>query len=293
MSTPVSRRWFLAGSAALVAAAACGNDDESDRPAISVPDDTRQREQLNLLIGTFGTLAGRPDERVAILMVDADRKPVDTDEPVTVRFGQAPQSRELGDPIPAERHAEGLETPYYLARTQFPSPGAYALQVDVGGRMATAAVQVLDPAQDPTPKPGDRLVSTPTPTTADNRGVDPICTREEQCPLHQVSLDAALTEGRPLAVLFATPAYCQTATCGPVLDILLGEQAAFADRVRSIHVEIFTDRTAKVAAPALGAFKLQSEPVLYLAGADGVVRDRFTGPFDRSELRAALERLSA
>jgi hypothetical protein len=107
-----------------------------------------------------------------------------------------------------------------------------------------------------------------------------------------VSLDAALGEGKPLAVLFATPAYCQTATCGPVLDVLLAERGGFPG-MRFIHVEIFTDRTTKDTTAALKAYKLQNEPWLFLAGADGVVRERLSGPFDKTELRAALQRLTA
>jgi hypothetical protein len=278
----------------LAAAAACGSDDE-DRPAITVPDDTdstKAKDQVNLLIGTFSTLAGRPDERVSLLVVDADRKPVDTDAPITVAFGTAPQSRQLGPPLPAERHADGLLTPYYLVRTQFPAPGAYALQANVGGRTAVAAVQVIDPASDPSPKPGDPMPPVPTATAGDPKGVDPICTAEPACPLHAVGLDAALATKKPVAILFATPAFCQTATCGPVLDVLVAEHQPFANTVQSIHVEVFTDRTAKVVAPPLEALHLQNEPWLFLVGADGKVRERISGPFDTVEVRTALQRLA-
>jgi len=291
---PVSRRWFLAGSAALVAAAACGNDDEA-RPAVSVPDDTddtQARDQLNLLVGTFNTLAGRPEERVALLIVDGNREPLTTSDPVTVAFGVAPRSRELGPALPAERHDDGLAMPYYLVKTQFPAPGAYALQATVGSREAVAAVEVIDPTADPSPKAGEPMIATPTPTPGDPHGVDPICTREPACPLHAVSLDAALAEAKPVVALFATPAFCQTATCGPVLDVLLAEQAAFADRVTFVHVEIFKDRNAQETAPAVQAYKMQNEPWLFLAGADGVVRERISGPYDRAEVRAALQRLA-
>ena len=37
----------------------------------------------------------------------------------------------------------------------------------------------------------------------------------------------------------ATPALCQSRVCGPVLDILLGQVPAFADRVRFVHIEVF------------------------------------------------------
>ena len=225
--------------------------------------------------------------------MDANREPLDIDEPVSVAFGVGPRSRELGPPLSAERHGEGLLVPYYLVKTQFPAPGAYAFQATVGDRKATAAVEVIDPAGDQTVKPGDPLISTPTPTPSNPQGVDPICTREPVCPLHDVSLDAALAERKPLAVLFATPAFCQTATCGPVLDVLLAEQTAYADRVRFVHVEIFKDRNAKDTAPAVQTYKLQAEPWLFLAGADGKVRERISGPYDKTELRSALDRLTA
>jgi hypothetical protein len=122
--------------------------------------------------------------------------------------------------------------------------------------------------------------------------VEPICTRQPVCPLHDVSLDAALKEGKPLAVLFGTPKFCKTNTCGPVLDVMLDEMAPFASRVRFLHVEIYTDEKADTTTPAVDAYNLQGEPFLFLAGADGVVRSRIAGPYDKAELRGALTALA-
>ena len=55
-------------------------------------------------------------------------------------------------------------------------------------------------------KPGDQMPgSLDTPTTADARGVDPICTADPVCPLHDVTLADALAAGDPIALLVATP----------------------------------------------------------------------------------------
>jgi hypothetical protein len=138
-------------------------------------------------------------------------------------------------------------------------------------------------------------VATPLPT--DHRGVDPICTRQPACPLHDVSLDSALAEGRPTAVLFSTPALCQSRTCGPVLEILLGEVPRYASKVRFLHVEVYkslqSNFTEADLTPGMKAYGLYFEPVLFLAGADGVIRSRLAGPFDRTEARAALDALVA
>ena len=79
-------------------------------------------------------------------------------------------------------------------------------------------------------------------------GVNPICTRSEgTCPFHAQSLDTLVGNGKPTIVLLATPALCQSATCGPVLDILMAEVAPVASKLNVVHVEVFTDNTGKTA----------------------------------------------
>jgi hypothetical protein len=295
MSLPIGRRTFLAGSAALVVAAACGDDksDSADRPEITVTSG-KPNDQDNVLVASVPILATAPDERVALILLKG-QDPIAADAKVEILFGQVQGqsvSTTIG-PFTPERHADGLPRPYHLVRATFPAPGNYAIKATIDGNEALAALEAVDPNTQGPPKVGQALVSVPTPTPADKRGVDPICTASPQCPLHDVSLDAALAEKKPLVVLFGTPAFCKTNTCGPVLDIMLAEMKAFADRARFLHVEIYTDRTAKTTTPAVDAYKLPGEPFLFLAGADGVVRERIAGPYDRAEFRSAVEKLLA
>ena len=143
---------------------------------------------------------------------------------------------------------------------------------------------------------GDQMPAVPTPTVDDPHGVTPICTREPPCDLHQVSLDQALGTG-PVALLVASPAFCQTAICGPVLDVMLGQMAPY-DSVTFIHAEVYKDpanRSSPVVpedfAPIVTALGLPFEPVLYTIAADGVVRGRLDYIFDGEEIRAALDGL--
>ena len=94
-------------------------------------------------------------------------------------------------------------------------------------------------------------------------------------------------------VLLATPALCQSATCGPVLDILMTEVEPVATKLNVVHIEVFTDNTGKTPTPAFNAFKLLNEPVMYLADKSGTVVNRFNGGFDRSEARGAIAQLLA
>src|SRR5438132_1411319 len=80
----------------------------------------------------------------------------------------------------------------------------------------------------------------PTPTTANHLGVNPICTHDPVCPFHSVSLDQAIGGTRPIALLVSTPAFCQVAICGPVLDLFIKRKATFAAQgITVIHAEVY------------------------------------------------------
>jgi hypothetical protein len=110
-----------------------------------------------------------------------------------------------------------------------------------------------------------------------------------------VSLDVALTQKRPIALLIGTPALCKTQTCGPVLDILLSQKDAFESKVRFLHLEVYNSLQGEESGTiaAIDALKIQTDPWLFLVGADGVVRDAYDGPFDRGEAVDGLTKLVA
>ena len=59
--------------------------------------------------------------------------------------------------------------------------------------------------------------------------------------LYALSLHEALAEDKPLVVLFATPAYCVTATCGPLVEDLTAISEQFGDQANFVHVEVYRD----------------------------------------------------
>lgn len=290
--SPMSRREFLlagAGLAGLAVAGACGSDDgENDATArVSEPggtsDATTAGSAFSLVVASFTHVAGI-DERLTVALLTAERSgPLPIDGPVELTID--------GKPVESSVHQDGTPLPYLLVRHRFAKPGPAKVEATYDGEKGEAAVAVSDPAEVKVPYAGQPMISAKSPTVADPMGVDPICTAQPACPLHDVSLDAALAEKRPLAVLFSTPARCQSRLCGPVLDTLLSQRDAFGNRVRFVHVEIYRARSGNELAPTVTAYNLAAEPVLFLAGADGVVRERIDNAFDRVEAKAALERL--
>jgi len=287
--SPLNRREFLIASAGFALLAACGSGDDGAAPPVKVdnPDDevNKPGSRLNLVVASYIHVAGI-DERVTLAFLNDNASgPITPDD--SVRFTID------GQEVPAELHTDGIPLPYFLLRRRFERPGFVTVQATMGDKQGETTVEVVDPAKAEVALIGRPMISTPTPTVADSRGVEPICTREPLCPLHEISLDTALAQKRPLTVLFATPARCQSQLCGPVLDNLLTVREGFADKVDFIHVEIFATRTGNELAPAVQASKIQSEPFLFLVGADGIVRERLDNAYDRTEARSALERLLA
>jgi hypothetical protein len=139
------------------------------------------------------------------------------------------------------------------------------------------------------------MPSAGTPTTANPLGVGTICTQDPPCPLHEVSLDAALAEGRPVALLVSTPAFCQVAICGPVLDLLVAAAPDHPD-VALIHLEVYpggqpdAESLSPVVSDTLG---LAYEPALFVADATGTITSRLDNIYDGDELTEALGGASA
>jgi hypothetical protein len=269
----ISRRLFLAGAAGTLVAACSKGDDAQ-------------------LLQFFGPQAAGNGVRMPFGRGSKEGI-LPTGGPSTMTFRIADSNgAAVGSTYKVKRHAQGLQRPYWPLVADLPQPGIYTVSTDSG---PAVQVQTVEPSTLPYPKPGEKLPSVPTPTDANGQGVTPICTQTPACPLHAVSLDQALTTGKPTVLLIATPAFCQTAICGPVLNVLLQVQPAFADRATFIHAEVYKQPQVETTtlAPIVQSYGLDFEPSLFLVEADGTVQRRIDVIFDVDELTEALNQLVA
>lgn len=198
----------------------------------------------------------------------------------------------LGSVTVAPR-SDGVPRAYLPVTFTFPSPGIYDLRATYGGAQLDSSVEAVDPSLVGPPFVGRPLPPVQSPTVVDPMGVDPLCTRQPPCPHHDVDLRTAIGSGRPVVLLVATPAYCQTAVCGPVLDLLM-EQTAGRQDLAVIHSEVYKDPAAHrdlstaTVAPVPAAYRLAFEPVLFVTDRSGTVVARADVTVDRSELRELL-----
>jgi hypothetical protein len=277
----LTRRAFLAAGGSALVVAACGGSGGGG-------DATGRGEGLSALLLASDLYASPTPQRVVFALADGER--FASGPPAKVAFGFQGQS--LGAPVATVLHDRGLPQGrgIYTADVMLPQAGAWGGVVEVRGRgSASLALQVKDtPAA---PVAGQPALRTASPTVANPLGVDPICTRNPPCPLHEVSLDTVIGAGKPVAVMFATPARCESRYCGPVLDDLLTLVDQFRDRVTIVHVEIYRNLTGTDLVPTVEAWGLPSEPWLFGVDATGNVVARIDGAFGHDEQQDLLQRL--
>ena len=195
----------------------------------------------------------------------------------------------------------------YVADLKFPKSGRYEIlgAVRLDDRLVAASrVQVEVYRKEPVPKVGDPAPEIDTPTKASVGGdVAKIDTRVPPDDMHEVDYADALGE-RPIVLLLATPALCQSRVCGPVVDIAQQVKASYKGDAAFIHMEIYKDNEIKPGClegrrplsdcyrPQVLAFKVATEPWLFTIDRQGRVAARIEGAFSESELEKAVHAAS-
>lgn len=185
----------------------------------------------------------------------------------------------------------------YRANVDFPAPGAWSLVIAADGFEPTEPSLIMVNQTTTMPQVGDPAPVVATRTSEDATLAEISTDPDPEPSFYLLSLDDALTDDRPTVIVFATPAFCTSETCGPVLD-QTKETAARHPDVDFIHVEIYENVDAAsfddlIPVEAVGTWALPSEPWVFVTDADGLVTARFEGVLDNAELEDALAELGA
>jgi hypothetical protein len=143
------------------------------------------------------------------------------------------------------------------------------------------------------PKVGERAPLIHTPTPSDVGGdLSKITTRIP--PDTQNRVDYADVLGKePIVLLFATPQFCQSRVCGPVVDVAEQVKDQYGDKAAFIHMEIYNDNDpSKGVRPQVRAFRLPSEPWLFAIDRLGVIRAEIEGAFGVDRLTRVVKELT-
>ena len=114
-------------------------------------------------------------------------------------------------------------------------------------------------------------------------------------PFYEYSIEETINKRMVSLILFASPAFCTTGTCGPQIDIVKNLHLDFSKEVVFIHVEIYEnsadikgDISNSNVVQAVKDWNLPSEPWVFLVDEDGIVRQRFEGLATYQEIKLAL-----
>ena len=171
----------------------------------------------------------------------------------------------------------------YSAELPLPSNGKYLLAalVEEGGEIGGTLLASANVGEfSAIPRPGQRAPLIHTPTAQDVGGdLSKITTRVPPEAMNEVDYAEALGK-EPIMLLFATPQFCQSRVCGPVVDLAEEADATHDDQVRFIHMEIYNENDpSKFVRPQVRAFHLPSEPWLFAIDREGMVAAAVEGAF--------------
>ena len=191
--------------------------------------------------------------------------------------------------------ALGGVTRIYMTRFDAPKAAKLWLVAEPeSGKPIQAVGNVIVKQHSFSPAVGSKAIPSQTPTLASTHGdVSALTTRTPpDRALLGYSIAGSLAAHKPFVVTFATPKFCSSRTCGPVVDVVDAVRKQFlGSGVRFIHVEVYEKND-----PSLGPnrwmkqWHLPSEPWTFVVGADGLIKQKFEGSFSTDELAAAVRR---
>ncbi len=188
-------------------------------------------------------------------------------------------------------------TVVYKADVDFPADGEWRVAALIKRDGKLTAAFVLSSAKVGTykrvPRVGEKAPKIHTPTAADAGGdISKVTTRIPPDTQNQVDYAEALGK-EPIVLLFATPQFCQSRVCGPVVDVAEQVKEQYGDEVAFIHMEIYQDNDpGKPVRPQVRAFRLPSEPWLFAIGRDGRIKAEIEGAFGVEELTRVVKGLT-
>jgi hypothetical protein len=315
-NSPISRREFVLGGVTALVAVACSKGGGSTPPPSSPPPGasiqqlTKGAVQLSLIQAQDEVPKGRslfsfglstPDggllrggAPVVFAAPDETTKPLG---PFRAGYHQFAPASDFNDKTIPRSPITG----FYTVELDIPSPGTWLLAAVTSTGQGRGVGVGASPVKAQVPNEvGSKATPVKTPVATTERKLEEICTRKPPDPMHYVSLDLALKNGKPTVVSFATPLLCSSRMCGPVVDEqLLVFQSVGKEKANFIHVEEFLPgrdldpppATLQNQSPPFKEWHLTTEPWVFVIDKRGTIREAFPGPVVAAQIEAALRPL--
>ena len=186
----------------------------------------------------------------------------------------------------------------YVSYADFDEPGDWGVEIAI-----TRAGKQLKPTPfrfnvlDKTAEPaiGDPAPASVQMITANVSSIEEIDSSFPPRPaMHDMTVADAIRSGKPTVIAFATPAFCRSRTCAPVMDTVMDPLAArYRGRVNFVHVEPYILRDLRQAniqtpVPASREWRLATEPWIFVVDREGKIAAKYEGIMAEDEVDSAL-----
>ncbi len=242
--------------------------------------------------------------RIPFMLYDGP-EPVRDAESVIIQLVDLTSNSE---PQPLEWQAEAdnysdYAVPYWVIAPEFPTPGIWGLQATI--TLADGTVTTSDFVVDIKPEVDVVSIGEPAPlsqnrTLADVPDLATLTSDwEPQEALYLQTVADAIATGQPTVVSFATPAFCQTIFCAPVINTIKDAQTKLGADANFIHIEVFgnhadvEDFADLEFVPEMEEWGLRTEPWTFVIDGAGIVTHQLQGPVSLREIQLALESLQS
>lgn len=217
------------------------------------------------------------------------------DQPAIGPFPAAIESLETKPQFRAKTTADDPDAAsvVYATNIDFPSNGQWliAAVIKQGGKTTGTLMPSAEVGEFPKiPRAGQKAPLIHSQTPADVNGdLAKITTRIPPDTQNEVDY-ADVFEKEPILLLFATPQFCQSRVCGPVVDVAEQVKQTYGDKANFIHMEIYKENDpGKGVRPQVKAFHLPSEPWLFAIDRHGVIQKVIEGAFGVPQMTEAVK----
>ena len=227
--------------------------------------------------------------RFLIALFDDQNRPI-SDAQVELRFfSLAGDQATLRSEAPAVFRRSGDKV-IYVAQAQFDWPGQWGVEALARRGQDEKAVRAQFDvrAQSRTPEIGTAAPRSQTKTATVPADIALICSADPVDDMHSLTIEQAVTSGKPSVILFGTPAYCTSQTCGPALEAVQAVEAKYRDRANFVHVEIYEGLSPGPLVQAVNDWNLPSDPWVFVVDREGKVSAKFETMISAEELEPAV-----
>ncbi len=300
----------LIAIACVLTSAGCGSsgatsERESNTSTTAAPPGTLEAlwraggESVAIVPGTTDFGPGR--NRFSFLVIDAQSRSIERPTArVWIARGlkQKPYAETTArlEPIGVPGGVKADVPGIYVTSVPTTKPGTYWILAEpVGGKKIQALGNIVVKKKAEAPAVGDRAIPSRNPTLRPGVLAKSVTTAEPpDTELLHTTVAAALAAKKPFVVTFATPLYCQSRTCGPVVQVVQAVAKRWQGKgVDFIHIEIYKNND-----PANGTnrwvnqWHLATEPFTFVVDRTGIIRTKIEGAFSTGELDAAVKKVA-